>query len=103
MANAVRVDDVVIQKEGQIEVKFTSSETPLSIEASGEGLVFNSRQQLAEEIEAAEKRIIADLLFIQLAKGLKLDPNISQNFVSAVRGKSTMIDLTGTATLISIQ
>lgn len=104
MANAARIDNVILHPDGRVEVLKTEGPTPLPVAPGGSGVIWSSRQAFVEALAAAEALISTDLLaLVQLATGYKVDPNIGAAFITRVKGKTATLDLTGVVAPITVQ
>lgn len=102
MAKSARVDDVIVA-DGTVAVKYTQGDYPLPAEWQGEGLTFHSHEAMVAALADVEERFSGqDLVLLQLAVALKKDPSLKAGFLSAAKGKTATVDLTGLAAAISL-
>lgn len=106
MAKAGRCDDVVFGGKDDpffCDIKVTLGESPLPSEHGGVTIRCFSEEELIEKIAAVEEKLTAeDLAIIQVAAAYKADQRYGNTFRAKCVGKSTLLDLTGAASAISI-
>lgn len=103
MPRAVKVYGVNITSTGQVEVKYAEGPTPLPAEWGGQVLSFESRDALAQSMQAAQADISTELLvLIAVAEGwTKTDPSMAAP--AAMKPKEAQLDLIGGATAVRIR
>lgn len=97
MAKAARIDDIIFNPDGTVNVLKSEGDAPLPLAPMGMGTVYASKADLFAEALALEEELLnsGKLALIQIAAGIKKDPNMGANFVSQTKGKTTVLDLTG--------
>jgi hypothetical protein len=109
MALNCRIDKVVIDKgdvkpedKGKVYVYITMGPPPLPDTAAGLTLTFTSKAEIAEKLEAFETWFAQNdgPVMLALAQWLKVDNTMSD--VSKAAGKTAVINMQATATVISV-
>lgn len=103
MPRAVKVYGVNITPTGQVEVRYAEGQTPLPAEWGGQVLSYESRDALAQAMEAAQADVSTELLVLMaVAEGwTKTDPSMAAP--ATMKAKEAQLDLTGGVTAVRIR
>jgi hypothetical protein len=103
MAIAARIDDIIFHPNGNVEVKITEGETPLPAQPSNNATIYADKNALLDAVADLEDELAqGKLALIQLAAGIKKDPQMGQNFVNQTEGKTCTLDLLGASVPIVV-
>lgn len=103
MAKAVQVHKITVLADGKVQVDYNAGPSPLPTEWQGSSLVYNSKQELANALQAAEESMSTEtLVLIAVASGwTKSDPSMSNP--TSAKLTEAQLDLTGAASAIKVK
>ena len=95
MAKAARIDNVILHANGSVEIQKSEGDTPLPETPMGLGVIYPSKADLLAACTALESDMISQgyLALLQVAAGVKKDPNMGATFVSQTKNKTATLDL----------
>lgn len=99
MTIACRIDGITRNPDGSINLDATT-QYPIPVTPSGQGLQFGSMAALLQAVADAEAAIAQKLPLLALAPFLKIDPTL-QDLERPV-GHGTVIDMTGLTQVINV-